>query len=334
MYDLASLTKILATLPLAMQLYDDDAFDLDTKLKEILPEFKHSNKANILIKDLLSHQAQLQAWEPFYQKTLDSNKKPSEKYYKSEFSSEFSIPVAKKLFLRTDYTDTIFQAIIDSKLLSKKQYKYSDFAFIILKKYIEKELDNSLDNLANERFYKKIGANSLIFNPLNKMDSTKIIPTEIDTYFRQQEIKGYVHDMAAAMFGGVSGHAGLFGNSLDVAKMMQLYLNKGVYGDTKFFSAETFDIFNTCHFCEEKNRRGLGFDKPQLADEGPTCGCTTKSSFGHTGFTGTMAWADPEKELIYIFLSNRTYPDGSTNKLSKENIREKIQKIIYDSLID
>ncbi len=333
-YDLASLTKILATLPLTMQLYDDNAFDLDTKLKEILPEFKKSNKADIQMKDLLSHQAQLQAWEPFYQKTLDANKKPSEKYYKAEFSTEFSIPVAKNLYLRTDYKDTIFQAIIDSKLLQKKQYKYSDFAFIILKKYIEKELDNSLDNLAYERFYKKIGANSLVFNPLTKMDSTKIIPTEVDSYFRHQELKGSVHDMTAAMFGGISGHAGLFGNSLDVAKIMQLFLNKGVYGDTEFFTSKTFDIFNTCHFCEENNRRGLGFDKPQLSDEGPTCGCTTKSSFGHTGFTGTMAWADPEKELIYIFLSNRTYPDGNTNKLSKENIREKIQKIIYDSLVD
>ncbi|HBK83605.1 MAG TPA: beta-N-acetylglucosaminidase, partial [Flavobacterium sp.] len=144
-----------------------------------------------------------------------------------------------------------------------------------------------------------------------------------------------VHDMAAAMQGGVSGHAGLFSNALDVAKMMQMYLQKGVYGTTRFFSEKTMNDFNTCYFCEQSNRRGVGFDKPQLGTAGPTCGCVSKTSFGHTGFTGTMAWADPEKEIVYVFLSNRTYPDSNAiNKLSRANIRENIQKIIYESVID
>jgi CubicO group peptidase (beta-lactamase class C family) len=140
--------------------------------------------------------------------------------------------------------------------------------------------------------------------------------------------------MAAAMQGGVAGHAGLFANSLDVAKMMQLFLQNGNYGDNQFFTEETFQKFNTCYYCKDQNRRGLGFDKPQLGQEGPTCGCVSMTSFGHTGFTGTMAWADPEKELVYVFLSNRTYPDSNTNLLSKENIRENIQKIIYEAIID
>ena len=151
---------------------------------------------------------------------------------------------------------------------------------------------------------------------------------------RYQTIQGYVHDMAAAMQGGVSGHAGLFSNSIDVAKMMQLYLQKGKYGDQEFFSEKTFNDFNKCYYCKDGNRRGVGFDKPQLGKEGPTCGCVSTTSFGHTGFTGTMAWADPEKEIVYVFLSNRTYPNAEPNKLSKLNIREQIQEIIYQSITE
>jgi CubicO group peptidase (beta-lactamase class C family) len=135
------------------------------------------------------------------------------------------------------------------------------------------------------------------------------------------------------MEGGLGGHAGLFSNAIDLAKMMQMYLNKGFYGGRDYFSSSTFDTFNTCHFCAEVNRRGLGLDKPQLpGTSGPTCGCASMNSFGHTGFTGTIAWADPDAELIYIFLSNRTFPDATVNQLSKENIREDIQKVIYEAI--
>lgn len=153
-------------------------------------------------------------------------------------------------------------------------------------------------------------------------------------YLWHQLIQGYVHDMEAAMEGGVGGHAGLFSNSMDVAKMMQLYLQKGNYGNHQYFSEKTFTDFNTCYFCAEGNRRGIGFDKPQQpGNAGPTCGCTSMNSFGHTGFTGTIAWADPDVDLVYIFLSNRTFPDAAVNNLSKENIREDIQKIIYEAII-
>jgi CubicO group peptidase (beta-lactamase class C family) len=160
-----------------------------------------------------------------------------------------------------------------------------------------------------------------------------IAPTENDTYFRYQKIQGYVHDMEAAMEGGVGGHAGLFSNAMDMAKMMQLFLQKGNYGGVQYFSEATFNDFNTCYYCPEGNRRGVGFDKPQLGTSGPTCGCASMTSFGHTGFTGTMAWADPEEEIVYIFLSNRTYPDSNaSNELSKKSIREKIQQVIYDAI--
>lgn len=160
-----------------------------------------------------------------------------------------------------------------------------------------------------------------------------IPPTEKDNYFRYTTVQGYVHDMAAAMQDGVGGHAGLFSNAVDVAKMMQLYLQKGVYGENRYFSESTFDAFNHCYFCKDGNRRGLGFDKPQIKGAGPTCGCVSMKSFGHTGFTGTIAWADPEEELVYVFLSNRTYPDSADNKLSKGNIREDIQRVIYEAIV-
>jgi CubicO group peptidase (beta-lactamase class C family) len=162
----------------------------------------------------------------------------------------------------------------------------------------------------------------------------KIIPTEIDNYFRYQKVQGYVHDMEAAMEGGVAGHAGIFSNSIDVAKLMQMYLQKGNYGGKSYFSEATFNTFNARYFESNGSRRGLGFDKQQLpGNEGPTCGCASASSFGHTGFTGTMAWVDPEYNLVYIFLSNRTFPDSNLpNALSKSNIREDIQKVLYEAM--
>lgn len=334
LYDVASLTKMVATLPNVMQLYDRKKVNLETTLGEMLPSFQGSNKAGITFKTLLSHYGQLQAWIPFYKATVGADKKPLERYYRKTAVAGFSKRVCDSLYLRDDYHDSIMKQIIDSPLLDKKEYKYSDFTFIILKQYLEKKTGKSLDQLTYENFYQSLGMNNTLYNPLAKFDKSVIAPTEEDTYFRQTTIQGYVHDMEAAMEGGVAGHAGVFSNALDVAKMMQLFLQRGQYGGVSYFSPETFDVFNTCHFCADGNRRGLGFDKPQISGGGPTCGCVSKSSFGHTGFTGTIAWADPETELVYVFLSNRTYPDSNLpNKLSKENIREDIQKIIQDAII-
>lgn len=333
-YDVASVTKMVSTLPNVMHLYDHGKVTLETKLGEMLPAFAESNKKDITFKELLSHYARLQAWEPFYKSTLDIEKCPADKYYSLFYKEGFTKQVAENLYIRNDYQDTIMSKIISSKLIDKKEYKYSDFTFIILKDYVEKMTGKSLDILSTEQFFKPLGMSSTMYNPLLKFDMSMIPPTEIDNYFRHTTIQGYVHDMAAAMQGGIGGHAGIFSNSMDIAKMMQLFLQKGNYGGRQYFSEETFLTFNNCHFCLEGNRRGLGFDKPQLGKEGPTCGCVSKSSFGHTGFTGTMAWADPETEIVYIFLSNRTFPDSNAaNTLSKENIREDIQRIIQEAII-
>jgi beta-N-acetylhexosaminidase len=332
-YDVASLTKVLSTLPNLMQMYDKGQLKLDDKLGNMVPAFANTDKKNITMKDMLLHQAGFQAWIPFYQETLDTNKKPDSIYYRKMSSPEFPHQVAENLYLREDYPQIIIKRIAESKLSSKKEYKYSDFSFIIFKELLEIKTGKSLDKLSDDAFYKPLGAGFTSYNPLRKWDVSAIPPTEIDNYFRYQVVQGYVHDMAAAMQDGVAGHAGLFSNAMDVAKIMQMYLQKGSYGNRQYFSAATFDAFNTCYACKEGNRRGLGFDKPQLEKSGPTCGCVSKASFGHTGFTGTMAWADPETEIVYVFLSNRTYPEAGENKLSKENIREDIQKVIQEAII-
>ncbi len=334
-YDVASLTKILATLPLLMELEEQGIVSLDSKLSEILPEYKSSNKKDITIKSMLSHYARLRPWEPFYYHTLDSiTKRPHKKYYRNIRSDKFNIEVSKNLFLRTDYQDSIPKIIKDSELLTHLKYRYSDFPYYILKKFIEGHYDKTLDEIVQDHIYQSLGVNNTLYNPYHKISSKKIIPTEIDDYYRYQKIHGYVHDMGAAMQNGIGGHAGVFSNANDVAKIMQMYLQKGYYGGKRYFKVETINKFNTCYYCEKNNRRGIGFDKPQLGEEGPTCGCISMTSFGHSGFTGTYAWADPEEEIVYIFLANRTYPRAGRNRLLKENIRTEIQRLIYEAIED
>ena len=331
-YDVASLTKIMATLPNVMVQYDHQKINLETTLGTMLPIFKNSNKATINFKDLLSHYAGLAAGIPFYKATMDKSSFPSEVYFRKISEEQFPKKMADGLFIRNDFCDTIMKMIVKSKIALKKEYKYSDLTFMILKDYLEKTTSKTLDVLIQENFYRSLGMNNSSFNPLEKFDKNRIPPTENDTYFRRQLLQGYVNDLSAALEGGVSGHAGVFSNAMDVAKIMQLYLQKGKYGDQQYFSEKTFDDFNTCYFCAAGNRRGVGFDKPQLGAEGPTCGCASMTSFGHTGYTGTMAWADPDAQIVYVFLSNRTFPIAGTNRLSKENIREDIQKVIYEAI--
>ena len=203
----------------------------------------------------------------------------------------------------------------------------------VLMKYLEEFYGTSLDELVQRNIYGSLGANYTTFNPLSKFDKDDIPPTEYDDYFRMQKVHGYVHDQGAAMLGGVCGHAGLFSNANDVAKIMQMYLWKGYYGGKRYFKPEVLDAFNTCYYCENDVRRGVGFDKPQLGDQGPTCGCVSMTSFGHSGFTGTFTWADPEEEVVYVFLSNRTYPTAENRMIISSNLRSNIQAVIYDAII-
>ena len=332
-YDVASMTKILATLPLIMQLEEGKKLGLTSKLGDLLPQFKGTNKETLTIVEVMSHYARLKPWIPFYINTLDSvTKMPDAKWYSNKKSETFNIKVAHKLYMNKEYKDSIMQRIIDSDLLKRKRYKYSDLPYYMLKDYLETEYKSDLNVLTQRYFYKSLGAHKTTYNPLEKFSNKMIVPSEVDDYYRNQTLQGYVHDMGAAMQGGIGGHAGLFSNANDVAKMMQMYLQGGTYGDHKYFDAATIAKFNTCYYCSEDNRRGVGFDKPQLGDVGPTCGCVSMTSFGHSGFTGTYTWADPDEEIVYVFLSNRTYPTMSNRKLIKTDIRTKIQKLIYEAI--
>ena len=204
--------------------------------------------------------------------------------------------------------------------------------YYFFKYFLENKYNRTLDQLLKEKLLSNIGANNTTYLPLNFFSESRLVPSEVDNYFRQDTLKGYVHDMGAAMQGGIGGHAGLFSNTNDISKIMQMFIQNGNYGSKIFFSKSTIDYFNQCYYCMEGNRRGLGFDKPQIDDSSPTCGCVPMSSFGHSGFTGTYAWADPDNQIVYVFLSNRTYPSMNNNKLSKNNIRTEIQRIIYNSL--
>ncbi len=332
LYDIASLTKIIATLPLVMELEERGVISLDSKLGDIIPKLSKTNKTDITLKRMLSHYARLQAWIPFYKATLDSlTNTPSKEYYSSKKTDFYNLQVAKDLFLTKNYQDSIFKIIKETELRKSKKYKYSDLPYFLMKKYIENYYKTGLDELIINRFYSPLGLGAT-YNPLAKYPLNQIAPTEEDTYFRNQKIQGYVHDMGAAMQGGVGGHAGVFATATDVAKIMQLYIQGGNYGGKQYLKQETINKFNNCYYCNDDVRRGVGFDKPQLEDIGPTCGCVPMSSFGHSGFTGTFAWADPENELVYVFISNRTYPDATNFKLVRKDIRSEIQRVIYDAI--
>ena len=333
-YDLASLTKILATLPMVMKLVDDSTISLDTKISELLPEYFATNKENITVKEMLSHYARIKSWIPFYLETLDSLKLPDKKYYSKSKSNDFEIQVANDLYVRNDMKDSIYLKIKESELYNRLRYKYSDLPFYILKEFLERHHNKQFKDLVQNELYQSIGANHTTFLPLEKFTLDMIPPTEIDQYFRMQKIHGFVHDQGAALLGGVSGHAGLFSNANDIAKIMQMYLWNGSYGNYQYIKSETIDLFNSCNFCDVDVRRGVGFDKPQLDDIGPTCGCISMNSFGHSGFTGTFTWADPDEEIIYVFLSNRTYPSADNKSIIENNLRSDIQGLIYESIED
>ncbi|MFD0798531.1 glycoside hydrolase family 3 N-terminal domain-containing protein [Maribacter chungangensis] len=332
-YDLASLTKILATLPMVMKMEEEGKIALNDTFEQLEPRYTDTEIKNVTVLKALSHYGRLPAWIPFYINTLDENKKPSKLLYRTEPTVGFTNKVSDNLYIIDSYKDSIYDRIGRQDLKSNR-YRYSDVPYYVMKKYIEDTYSERLDVLSDNFLYARLGANYTGFNPLDRFAKNQIVPSEEDTYYRYQTVQGYVHDMGAAMQGGVGGHAGLFSNANDIAKIMQMYLQQGYYGGTQFFNFRTVEKFNKCYFCDKNVRRGVGFDKPQLQNSGPTCGCVSRKSFGHSGFTGTYTWADPEEEIVYVFLSNRTYPSASNRLLVKSGLRTRIQQAIYDSILN
>ncbi len=332
-YDLASVTKIAATTISVMKLSDEKKIDIDRQLTTYLPYLKNTNKEKIVIREMMAHQARLKPWIPFYANTMNKDKLDPA-IYSRRLKDGYTVKVADNIYIRDDYKYTLYDSIVTSKLRKSKKYKYSDLGFYFLKEIIENSTNEPLDRYANESFYKPMGMTSACFNPRKHFALKDIVPTENDNYFRHQLIHGYVHDPGAAMLGGVSGHAGLFANANDMAKLMQMLLQKGYYGGRQYIRPETVEQFTKQQFPLNENRRGIGFDKPlpDDRDKGPTCESATLQSFGHSGFTGTYVWADPEYNLVYIFLSNRINPTAKNMKLIKMDTRTKIQQIIYDAI--
>ena len=335
LYDLASVTKVLGTTTLIMKAYDEKMFKLNNTLGELMPDLlKNSNKDSISVKEALSHYAKIKSWIPFYLNTIDpKTKKPLRKFYRHQKSKEFNIEVAKNLYLKNSYLNVIFDTIAKVPQYEKLKYVYSGLPFYLFKKYIEDQKKIGMDRLLDSLFYKPLGATTITYKPLKKFRASRIAPTEKDDYFRHQILRGYVHDMGAAMLNGVSGNAGLFGDANDLAKMMQMYLNNGTYGKHLYISDSTFQTFNHRYFARDSVRRGLGWDKPQFKGKpGPTFEEISSKSFGHQGFTGTMVWADPEEQIVYIFLSNRTYPTMKNRLLYELNFRSEVHRRIYEAI--
>jgi beta-glucosidase-like glycosyl hydrolase/CubicO group peptidase (beta-lactamase class C family) len=332
LYDLASITKIAATVPLLMSLVERGKINLDQELGHYLSIVRGTNKEHLILRDILAHQAGLQAWIPFYNSTLDNAKNWLPQFYSTKRDFNYPNIVVEGLYSHRNIEDTIFKIILESDLRATKDYKYSDLGYYLFMKMIEEVEGRPIDELIYEQIYQPLGANTLGYEPWKVFPHERLVPTENDKLFRKKMVKGYVHDQGAALLGGVAGHAGLFSNANDLAKLMQMYLQKGHYAGRQYFDSVTVNEFIRCQFCAEDNRRGIGFDKPQLEGEGPTCGCVSGKSFGHTGFTGTLAWADPEEQIVYIFLSNRVYPDASNRKLISMSTRTKIQEVIYNAI--
>lgn len=331
LYDLASLTKILSSSLALMKLRSDSSFDYKRTLGSYLPYLAGTDKENLLIEDVLAHQAGLQAFIPFYLRTLEKNGTYRPGIYAKTKSEEYPNQVARNLFIFKGYNDTIYRRIVASKISNPGKYLYSDMGYYFMQQIIEQQSGKKLNEYVAD-LYAKIGV-GLTYLPLNAYSVKQVAPTENDEKFRKQIVQGYVHDPGAAMLGGVAGHAGLFGNAMDVAKVMQLFLNKGELNGVRLLDSNVVKEFTSCRFCPG-NRRGLCFEKPESDSkkDSPVVSDCSLDSFGHSGFTGTFAWADPKNKLVVVFLSNRVYPNAEENKLAKMGIRGKIHKAFYDAI--
>jgi beta-N-acetylhexosaminidase len=333
-YDLASVTKIAATTIAIMKLYEEEKLDLNKALGQYLPIAVGTNKQNIPIRDILLHQAGVNVGTPLYRETADRSGNALPSFYSAAYKPGYTIPVAKNFFLRSDWNDTMLTRIMQTPLGRPGRYVYSDDDFIILGKLVEQISGMSLDQYMQQTFYGPLGMINTSFKAWQRFGIERIVPTEQDIKFRNQLLRGYVHDEGAAMFGNVSGHAGLFSNAYDLSLLYQMLLNEGELGGKRFFKPETIKLFTS--YGSNISRRGLGFDKPEKdnyrRDEPYPSQFASPETFGHTGFTGTCVWADPKEKLVYVFLSNRVYNSRGNNLLSQLNIRGKVQDAIYHAL--
>ena len=330
LYDLASISKIAATTLAVMKLYDEKKIDLEKTVGDYLPLDDSATIKGLKLTDVMTHQAGLKAFFEFYKHTVDPNLYST--YYRTVCNDTFCYPVADGMFIRRDYADTMWHIMSHSPVKADAGYLYSDLDFYIMQKVVEHISGKTLDTFVYDNIYHPMGLTRIGYKPTQRFDLSRIVPTERDTTFRKQTVRGFVHDPGSAMYGGVAGHAGVFSDAFDLAELMQMLLNKGEYNGRRILNAETVELFTKRSTM--KSRRGLGFDKPEPdpKKQSPTYERVPLSVFGHTGFTGTCVWSDPDNNLTFIFLSNRVYPDAENPKLVKMGIRTDLQKIVYKAM--
>ncbi|MCK9254195.1 MAG: serine hydrolase, partial [Bacteroidales bacterium] len=334
LYDLASVTKVLGSAPALMKLYDEKQFALNDNLSKYVPVLKNTKKSEFKIFDILTHRAGFKSWEAFFKKTI-KNDSVKNLIYSNRQKENYNSRVCEGFYILDSYRDTIFQEIINSPHNNYGRYVYSDMGFYLFPEMIKNLTKKTIDEYLYEEFYSQIGAWTMRYLPLEKFSKNQIAPTEEDNVFRKEQIHGYVHDQGATMLGGISGHAGLFASANDVAKIMQIFVQNGNYGNYKFINPETIDLFTKYQFDSTKNRRGLAWDKPVPGDttKGLGSGSASNLAYGHSGYTGTMVWADPHYDFVYVFNSNRVYKDAENWKILKLNTRTIIEEIFYQAII-
>jgi beta-glucosidase-like glycosyl hydrolase/CubicO group peptidase (beta-lactamase class C family) len=334
LYDLASVTKISTSAAALMRLQDQGKFRLDMTLGELVPKWKKSNKADLKMRDILTHQSGLKAWIPFWRDAVDTTRESGWKprTFAPDYSKRYPVQVAHNLFLHRKYRRTIFRQIEDSPVNPKQGYVYSDLSYYLYPQIIQKLTGKPWEQYLKDEFYGPLGAGTLTYNAARVFPLTRIVPTEYDSLFRKELIHGRVHDEGATMLDGISGHAGLFGSANDLAKLMEMYLNGGTYGGRRYIQEATLREWTRYQF-PETSRRGVGFDKPDAKKPGLAAPPSASPlSFGHSGFTGTFVWLDPQSKLLYVFLSNRVYPTRNNSKISQLNIRTQFGEMIYEAM--
>ena len=335
LYDLASVTKVAAALPAIMKLYDEKSIKLDAPFANYFAEFKKTNKAEMTVRDVLTHQSRLQSGIPFWIAPGSTTKLRNGTFHDHP-TEKYEVRISSGLYALTDFKNQMISDIVKSPLRAKKEFHYSDLGFGLFPFVTERLTGKTFQEYLSTEFYKPLGAVSTGFKPYESYPIQLIIPTENDQTFRKELLQGFVHDETAALLGGVSGNAGLFSNANDLAKVMQMYLQMGYYGGKQYILPETVREFTKVQFPKTDNRRALGFDKPNPGIAGqknkfPAADASLES-YGHTGFTGTFVWADPENQLLFIFLSNRVYPTRRNSGLSDLGIRTKMQQAVYEAI--
>ena len=330
LFDLASITKSLAGTLAIMKMKDDYNFDIDKNLKYYLKDFNKTKQGETSIKDLLSHTS---GWRPYIshqQYLVKGNGKLKKKFVKKSLSKKFSNQLSRSLYIKNNYYKVIKKRIKKTELNNVGTYRYSGLFFCLIPEITKNLSGENFDKYLNDKFYSPMDL-SATFNPLNKYSIEKIVPTEIDNNFRKELIQGTVHDETAAIMGGISANAGLFSNAEDLSVILKMILNNGIHNNKQMIDSETVELFTKNHIYNDSlNNRGLGFDKVRIVSENKVYPNEKLSfkSFGHTGFTGTMFWVDPEKDLILVLLTNRVYPNRDEGNFYKVDVRNKLFEII------